>query len=71
MAEIMQSSKKRRWVAKCKCGSSIKYSSSDVYKKESKSPASVLMSTKVMMDMIRCPDCGKEIQVYFQNETYE
>lgn len=71
MAEVMKSSKTRKWTTKCKCGACIKYGAGDVYKKESKSPASILMSTKVNIDCIKCPDCGNEIQIYFQNETYE
>lgn len=70
--EVAKSGKSRTWLTTCpKCSSSIKYSKLDVTKKESRSPVSSLLSSKLNVDVIYCPVCKNEITVYFQNECTE
>jgi hypothetical protein len=61
----------RKWKTSCtnpECRAEFKYTKLDTYKVESRTPASVVISSSVKMDMVKCPECGKEIQVFFKNE---
>lgn len=64
MAELLERGKKK-WTVRCPCGALVRYTKQDVYKRDSTSALSSII--RIKLDMIRCPECGKEIQVYFTN----
>lgn len=67
--EITKSGKLRKWKTTCpNCRTEVKYTKADVTRKESNTPVNILISPKVKVDTIICPDCGKEIMVYYNNE---
>lgn len=61
MAELVQSPKK--WIVRCPCGAIIKYGKNDTYEKTINNDLSGFV--KVNNKLITCPECGKDIPVYF------